>query len=539
MKTFHIHAALILTAIVLLTTACFEDGIELKDPQKYDRALNLAGPIGDINLSTRALLDQLGSDSYLLVDDEGLLHVQIDTSITASWEDIISINNMTTSRTYDIDPNKKAPVGPFYDTIVVNIFSMGEDNQRFDRMLVETGQMGIAVTLPNNFEGSYTITIPEITNAAGDPVVLPTRNFNDATPIEPIDIANDSILFKNIDGKSFITIVTEVDVTNVSGSPASTEMQVDVTIQNFKPAYVEGYFGKMNVLEQTREQRFDFFSTFNFADMVQFQEISLELNIDNYFGIPLILNIDSLVFENTENGTLEHINIDGNSIDVDRAISPDQPSSNQLLINNSNSNLIDGINLGPDRVFMAFVGQTNPNGETAQPNFINTTTQVSAEVLIDIPFWFKTSLYERTDILSFDVAGLFEDSTQVDMVENIDLYLNFENGFPFNIQAQFIMANDKGVEIDSLFNQDGGVFIWESGQLDAQGKVIAPTNTAINISIDNALVKKLYNNQSTQIYIRSRISTGDKDNPEFVRLYDYYSIKGNLTFEVKSSDLSY
>ncbi len=539
MKKFSLHKTLILLSFLWLASGCFEDGVELTDPHKYDRALNLDGPVGDISLSTSTLLEQLGSDAFLLVDDEGLLHVQVDTSITASWEDVISINDLTTTRTYDINPNKKAPVGPFYDTIVVNIFSLGEDNQRFDRMLVESGQLGLAVNLPNNFEGSYTITIPEITNISGDPVVLPTRNFNDASPIEPIDIANDSILFKNADGKSFITIVTEVDVTNVSGSPANTEMTVDVTITGFKPAYIEGYFGKMNVLEQTREQRFDFFRDFNFAEMVQFQEISLELNIDNYFGIPLALNIDSMVFENTESGQLEHITIDGNSIEVDRAISPDQPSSNQLLINNTNSNLIDGINLGPDRVYMAFVGQTNPNGETADPNFISTTTQVSADILIDVPFWFKTSLYERTDTLSFDVAGLFEDSTQVDMVESIGLYLSFENGFPFNIQAQFIMVNDNGYVIDSLFNQDGGIFIWESGQLDAQGKVTAPTKTDITISIDNALAKKLYKYESSRILIRSRLSTGDKDNPDFVRLYDYYSIKGSLKFEVKSSDLSY
>jgi hypothetical protein len=539
MKKLKTHNSLFLAGILLLATSCFEDGVELTDPHKYDRPLNLAGPIGNINLSTQSLLEQLGSDSYLIVDDEGLLHVQIDTSITATWEDVISINDLTTSRTYDINPNKKAPVGPFYDTIVVNIFSQGEDNQRFDRMLVESGQLGIAVNLPNNFEGSYTITIPEIQNLAGEPVVLPTRDFNDASPIQPIDIANDSVLFKNADGKSFITIVTEVDVTNVSGSPASTEMQVDVTIQNFKPAFVEGYFGKMNVLEQTREQRFDFFKDFNFADMVQFQEISLELNIENYFGIPLALLIDSMVFENTQSGQLENITIDGNSLEVDRAIAPDQPSSNLLLVNNTNSNLIDGINLGPDRVYMAFLGQTNPNGETAEPNFINTTTQVSANVLIDLPFWFKTSLYERTDTLSFDVAGLFEDSTQVDMVESIDLYLSFENGFPFNIQAQFIMTNDNGYEIDSLFNQDGGEFIWESGQLDAMGIVTSPTKTDINISIDNALTKKLYKNNSTRILIRSRITTGDKNNPEFVRLYDYYSIKGSLKSEIKSKELSY
>lgn len=539
MKKFSIHKTLILLSTLWLVSGCFEDGVELTDPHKYDRPLNLAGPVGDINISTSTLLEQLDSTSFFFVDSEGLLHFQIDTSITASWDDVISINDLTTSRTYDINPNKKAPVGPFYDTIVVNVLSLGEDNQRFDRMLIESGQLGVAVTLPDNFEGSYTITIPEITNPAGDSLALPTRDFNDASPINPIDLANDSLVFKNAGGKSFITIVTYVDVTNVSGSPANTEMTVDVSIQNFKPAFIEGYFGKKNMLERTSEQRFDFFSNFNLAGMVLFQEISMELNIDNYFGIPLALNIDSMFFENTESGQIEHITIDGNSLEVDRAIAPDQPSTSQLLINNSNSNLIDGINLGPDRVYMKFIGQTNPNGETAEPNFINSTTLVSAEVLIDIPFWFKTSMYERTDTLSFDVAGKFEDSTQVDMVETIDLYLNFENGFPFNIQAQFIMINDNGYVIDSLFNQDGGEFIWESGQLDALGKVIAPTNTAINISIDNALAKKLYKYNSSQILIRSRISTGDKDIPEFVRLYDYYTIKGNLKFEIKSSDLSY
>jgi hypothetical protein len=515
-----------------------EDDLYLKDPQKFTRPINVAAPVGNLNISAKYLLEQIDSTSLFVVDDEGLIHFQMDTAFSAAWDDLIVFNNLTTKNTYDINPTTKTPVGPFVDTMIVNQISIGEDNPRFDSLTIDNALLSVSVTLPENFEGSFVITMPEVFLANGQPVSF-TSNFSDASAIEPAVIDGGKILFQNLDEKSFFTIITEVDVTNVTGSPANTEMQVEIEMITLKPSEVFGYFGKTNVFEQKQEQEFDFFTAFDFTELVQFKDITIDITIDNYFGIPLGLYIDSMVFENTEKGTMEQIAIDGNSIEVDPAIygNPVEPSFNNILINSDNSNLIDGINLGPNHFYVEIRGTVNPNGETTQ-NFINTNTLIEGDVLIDIPFWFKTSLYQRTDSMGFDFAGLFSDSTQVDMVEEVNLEFIFVNGFPFNIQAQIYMANDYGQIIDSLFDVNEGVYFWESALVDSEDKVTEPTSTTVNIQLLNEKAKKLYDGNATQILIKSSVSTGDKENPDFVKLYEDYSIEAQLKFEVKSGELN-
>lgn len=522
-----------------LLASCMEDDLYLKDPQKFTRPLNLAAPLGNLNIAVKDLLERIDSTSFFVVDDEGLIHLQIDTAFSAAWDDLIVFNNLSSAYAHDINPAKKVPVGPFTDTMVVNIFKTGEDNQRFDSLNIESALLSVTVSLPAGFEGSYVITLPEVLLANGQPVSF-TRQFSETGTMEPAVLDGGKILFQNLEGKSFFTIQTQVDVTGVTGSPANTEMQVSVEMITLKPSEVFGYFGKTNVFEQKQEQEFSFFSAFDFTELVQFKDITIDISIDNYFGIPLGLFIDSMVFENTDKGTQEQININDNAILVDPALygNPVLPSSNSIFIDGDNSNLIDGINLGPNRFYVEIRGTVNPNGEETQ-NFINTNTLIEGDVLVDIPFWFKTSLYQRTDTMGFDFPGLFSDSTQVDMVEEVNLDFVFENGFPFNIQAQIYMANPENEIVDSLFDVNQGVYFWESALVDANGKVTEPTTTRVNIQLLNEKAKKLYNGNATKLLIKSAVSTGDKENPDFVKLYEDYTLDAHLEFEVKSGELSF
>lgn len=517
---------------------CMDDAVEIKD-LKYDRPLNVAGPLGGVNLSVKTLLEKLDSLSYIYADNEGLLHVQVEDSFNVAYDDVIEFNELNTTYTYDINPNVKTVLGPFVDTLVVNVLSIGEDNQRFDSLTIETADILFDITLPPQYEGNYTITLPEVKKADGTTVSL-SRDFSNTSAIDPIDLAGGRIGFQNLNGKSFITIITDVEVTNTNGNITNTDMNVVLELQSMTPYEVFGYFGKINAIEQKQEQEFNFFETFDLSEVAQFKDITLELSIDNYFGLPMGLYIDSLAFENTKTGSVENIVIDDNSIEITPATYGDPiiPSNNIITINSTNSNLIDGINLGPNHFYVEVNGLINPNGETVQ-NFVNTQAKVEGRIRVDLPLWFKTSLYQRTDTIPFDLVGLFSDSTQVDMVEALNMEMNFTNGFPFNIQAQIYMTDTNYVKIDSLFNEAGGAFVWESATVDADGIVTTPTETQVNIQVLKEKVKKFYDNKAKNILIQSSVSTGDKENPQFVKLYEDYSIQGSINFEIKSGEINY
>ncbi len=522
-------------AIILLTgtiVSCIKEDVVLKDPQKYTRPLNFAGPVANVHFGAKDLLEKIDSTSFFQIDDEGLIHFRYDTAFSAEWTDLIKFDDLSLSVNYDIKPAKAAAPIFFTDTIVANL----DPNQRFDSLTIEEAQLSLSIVVPTGFTGTWDVEFPEILTATGQTAKFSGNlNVNDSSSI-PLD--GGKMIFLNEAGKSFFTIVTTVNVTNMNGNPANTDLGVTVTMGNLLPKIVFGYFGEIDVFNQKQELQIDFFQTMNITDAIEFREIAMEVSIDNYFGIPLGLYFDSLLFTNElTNETVDvEFNNGANSIEIAPATyaEPVVPSSNSLLINSENSNLIEGINIGPTKIYAEVTGKVNPNGNEGQ-NFVNTDTKIEGSISIDIPFWFKSSLYERTDIIAFNFTEMLDSST-IDYLDSLNLFFVFTNGFPFNIEAQAYFVNDAAEKVDSLFPVDGGQLIWKSGVLDNNGKVTSPGITNVTIHITHDQAKNMYDNKVTFIHLESKVSTGGTD---FVKLLDSYAVDIELSGELVSGEIKY
>lgn len=534
MKRANLLHILFGTLLFVSVQGCIKDEILIKDPGKFTRPINIGAPIGQIDISAKDLLEKIDSTSFFEIDDDGLIHFRLDTSFTAEWTDLISFEDMSLIQQYDINPTTKI-VKSFVDTIVVNF----DRTQRFDSLFLKTADLHLSITTPNGLTGSYMVSFPEIFDSNGDSVVLNAALGANAN--ETFDLANGKMVLGNKNGKSYFLIRTTVDVNEVANLPGNTNLELQMNMQNFVPEVVFGYFGKVEAIHTEQDLEFNFFDAFDFSEMVEFKDIAMDITINNYFGVPLGLYIDTLVFENTTKNTTLPVTINGDSIIIDASPQyqvPITPSVNNLVINSENSNLIDGINLGPNRIYYEVTGYVNPQGEPETPNFINTSTKIEADASVDIPFWFKTSLYERTDPIKLDFVDLIGDSSRLDYLEEIDLYLTFENGFPFNISAQIYMADENDTYIDSVFEVTPLPLFWKSGTIDENGLVTSPSTTLVDIQILQEKAHKLYQQKATKLIIKSRVSTGNAASPEFVKLLDEYSLHAKLSLEVISGDIN-
>lgn len=526
-------------ASVLLTVVlagCTKEDVVLKDPQNYNRPLNLAAPLANIHFGAKDLLERIDTSAFILIDDEGLLHFRYDTTFTSAWDDLIKFDDLSYSKNYDISPlaNVTMPL-TFIDTVVAN-----EDvTQRFDSLTIEKAMMSLSLVSPSGLTGSYEITIPEILKANGLPVVF--KGTLGGVIADDEDISNGRIIFSNVPGKSYFKLIIKVNVDTPQVPPVHTNLGITVAIVDLLPKSLFGYFGQIEVFNKQQDISIDFFKKMNISEMIQLKEIRMDISIDNYFGVPLKLFLDSLLFTNETSGQAVdvYINNGNNSVLVDAATyaEPIVPSTNVLSINSGNSNLIDGINIGPTHIYMKASGKSNPNGETAE-NFIETSTNIKGNISIDIPFWFKTNLYARTDTMEFDFSSMI-DSTQIDYLEELNLYFKFNNGFPFNIEAQAYFVDENYNKVDSIFPVEGGQLIWKSGIIDANGIVTAPSKTDVNISINHEKAKKLYDREVKFILVKSQLSTGLLGSPEFVKLLNTYAIDVGLSIEVKSGSIKY
>jgi hypothetical protein len=531
-----IYKTVVAVLIAVALSRCTKEDVVLKNPQNYNRPLNLAAPLVNIHVGAKDLLEKIDSSAYFKIDEQGLLHFRYDTTFLATWEDLIKLGDLSDTKNYDISPlNNVVMPYTFIDTIVAN-----EDaTQRFDSLTIAKAIMRLSLVSPSSLTGAYEITIPEVLKSNGLPVVF--KGALGGVIADDEDISNGRIIFSHVPGKSYYTLVIKVNVDKPKVLPANTNLGITLSIIDLLPKTMFGYFGQIDVFNKQQDISIDFFKKMNISEMIQLKEIRMDISIDNYFGVPLKLFLDSLLFTNKTTGQAVnvYINNGNNSVLVDAATyaEPIVPSTNKLSINSENSNLVDGINNSPTNIYIETTGKSNPNGETVE-NFVETSTKIKGSISIDIPFWFKTDSYARTDTMDFDFVSMI-DSTQIDYLEEVNLYFKFNNGFPFNIDAQAYFVDEFYNKVDSIFPVDGGKLIWKSGIIDANGIVTSPSKTDVPISINNEKAKKLYDQKVKFILVKSQVSTGLLGSPEFVKLMETYAIDVGLSFEVKSGSIKY
>lgn len=537
MKNKKIISIIFSLGILFILTGCLKDEIVLNDPQNFNRPLNLAAPIFNGHFSSQDLLDKIGDNEYLSVDSDGLLYIQVDTSTTTSYDEVVQFEDTLKLilPSYDLTTLKSTKAAFNYsDTIPVALI----EDQRFDYLTIKYAMMEVTVNSPAEFTGSVKVSFPEITV---DGNVLEFNNSLGGEYTDSENLTGGTLkFFQNSSNQSSFSIVVSGDVGTPTGAPSSTSLEVTIKMIDLEPEVVFGYFGSMDLIDQELEMDFDFFGDFDFTDMIQFEEIKMKLKTESEFGIPITVSIDSLVFINSQTGETADM---GETVIVLNAADYGPPLS--AAIDSTVIDLAAAINIAPDKVYYKVKGLINAdgeivNGDTVQ-NFLINDGLSSLTTFIDlyVPLWFKIDNYNRTDTISFDIREIVDSST-IDYLESIDLYFEFYNGFPFGINAQAYMVDEQGNLVDSLFS--GDTQIWESPVIDANGIAGDSVLTDVQINLTHEKVKKLYDNSVVLIFIDSKVNSGSTQGstePSFVKLLDSYAIDMSLSIELKSGEINY
>ncbi len=526
----------IITGLVFALSSCVKDEVVIE--AGFNRPLNIAAPVFHAHFSAQDVIDRIGKNDYIFVDGDGLIVAQIaDTSFDVTYDEIIRINDINYLVTHPLSTGKSVnAVQEFRDTIGADL----KEDQRLDSTRLQSGMLEVTVTPPGGFTGTWDLLFPDITLPGGDKLTV--SGTLDAPSTTQTDIAGADIRFFQVaGGGSSFEMISTVNG-SVSGTPAETGFTVTLKLTDAVPEYLFGYLGTDTIMKQEDNVDIVFFDNNEYLDIIEFKDIKMFMVSENSFGAPVAISLDTVLFRNTDTGEEQYLQIpDDNTITQSAAVfDPGTgtaiPSKDSLLLNKDNSNLVDIVNITPDKLHYSIAEVVNYDGDTGESNFLinDGTASLKGRIKIQVPLWFKTDKYERTDTVDFDVRDIVDDSTSIDYLEELNLYFDFENGFPFSIFTQGYMTDDNLQVIDSLFS--GEQQIWKSPPIDAEGVTQGSEPTEVNIRLDHDKVKKLYDNRVTKILLRSRMNTGDAANPEFVKLYARYTIDIKMSFDLKSSD---
>ncbi len=528
-----------LAGIILLSlTQCQRDDVTISGVSGM-RAYNIQAPVFRANLNGIDIVSRIEARNYLFYDESGLIKLQLDTTFAIYNSTIVEFPEIKLDAFYDLANPKKSTRATlvFNDSLVIS--PMAE--QQFDSILVQNGTMQFSFETPSGIDGAFVVEFPGVRRSNGE--VLSFSGQLGQPVSQQHDMAGAMMyMVQKADGFSALEVVTTVTTLDQTTIPNGTQLHLQTELQNFEPQVMWGYFGQMPVLAVNNSVDLPIFSQISPANKLEFKGADLQFTIHNYLGIPLNLSVDTLSFvrKSYQNEVLlTYDNQTNMRVDAAEYANPVSPANNVYLVDSTNSNINEVVNIYPDHLYMKGDVTINPDGPV-QKNFIvnNLDTAASVNAKFTIPFWFKTSQYSRIDTVAFSIESLFGDSTNLDYLDFIAFYFDFENGLPFNITAQVYLVNDDGLYVDSLFNcqnnppltcdEHGGYIIWKSGTPEE------PYVARVDAIIDQELAKKMFRYKTTQLYIHTWVSTGNIDNPDFVQIKVANYLKTRFAFEMKS-----
>lgn len=542
---------LIIIPFILSTifSSCFKDDVVLtKESFEYTRPLNAALPVFRSTFNAKELLDLIQdtsvSDALIETNDDGLLYINYSMPFDYEWDDVINIDKVSYYNEFLIPVAKSTNAFYVYDSITLNVAA----NQRFDTMVFKTFKLNLEIPAVSGVNANYTVTFTSITKEINGIVDTVKFNGNTSTTLsENQNLAGYTARFVHNASRTESSLEYRIDMETPTptGDVPDNNLKVSIELQDISPDYLSGFFGTVYPLNQEFEFDFKFFEAFDISELVSFKGIELLLELENYFGVPVDVQLNDMYMVKSSSGeVLEVTFLNDNTISLDGADFqvPIVPKQEEFKIDDSNSNIDEAISFFPDQVKFEAVVKTNPEGEQSI-NFISQNNKFEGSMGIFFPFWFKTNLYNRIDTIPIGnlMESLkFEDDEldPVDYIDSINFEITFTNAFPFNLDLQIYPVTENGSVIDSLWTEPETLL--KGAVVDANGKVdttqLEPYDFNIRLAQEDI---RFYRDSDVKAFlVNVFVSTknASSEEPVFVQLHDFNYIKMKFKVDIKSDN---
>tara|TARA_B100000963_G_scaffold55368_1_gene43467 strand:- start:2249 stop:4264 length:2016 start_codon:yes stop_codon:yes gene_type:complete len=455
--------------------------------------------------------------------DENIFAILINMDIDASnglvlidYSDAI----ITTINISDIGITEATAIFPeqqLTEKLKEHSFDLGE--AQITEIGIKEGTVNINVlsTLPN---GKMVYNIPSLTKngipfTSGD-MIVPEATDNELTTFSfdfkgyVLDLTGqegrfggDTVNTIYTEAYTFIDYTGTIEEINQSDSFYSF-IEFDLTTE-----YAKGYIGKDTINFGPEIINMDIFNVIESGD-IDLKEASMNININNYIGADAIMRINNLsaINDDTEISAM----IDGNTYDIQRA---SLTSYNSIIPTNTQIN-IDAdeiIEILPNKINTSATFYVNPNGSSAQQDFIYPSQSINGQINLEIPLNLIAN-----DLAIVDTTNMTLPNEEEYEIEKIFLTIN--NGFPFDADIKLILLDENNLIIDTLLQN---TFI-VSAITDNNNIVIKNSSSTIEMDYTNfESVKKIvtYSNFSTV------------SNYEHIKLYSNYNLDVTLSAKIK------
>jgi hypothetical protein len=409
--------------------------------------------------------------------------------------------------------------------------TLANSTPKLDSIYIKTGTIRIPINTNFNKSATFTIQAPNIINKTTRlKIVIPTLNITQIAPnsFVTVDLSNCILILKKVSGVPN-TIHFDVNMT-MQGSAISSlstyTLNMPLGITNLQFASMYGDLGQFNSnLSQTID--ISLFKT-NLGGGFQFAPgaISLNVNIDNSFGIPV--RITATTFNAHSDSNTPHdqpINLftppAPNVIDVGAPTIFGQTKTTTVA--STNANLGDAFNNSPNKISLVANALTNPLGPGTL-NFITDKSVINVNMDLMLKFFASINNFTFQDTLSFDLNN-------IDQLESLALRISTTNGFPLGAKLQAYFTDQNYNVLDAMFTEPLSEILKPASLSGAPDyKTTTPTTFQFpDIVYDQTRIAKIV--KAKKIILKVILNT---TNNGLVKIYDSYYFDSKIAIRAKA-----
>ena len=228
----------------------------------------------------------------------------------------------------------------------------------------------------------------------------------------------------------------------------------------------------------------------NVSGDLSLEDAKMNLNFYNSFGIETLLDIKEIKGQNTRNGkSLKLISSELlNPILLKKAVNnpPLVAYEYDLMLDKSNSNLKQFLELMPNKLMPEIEAVVRPNGTINQNDFAFDMSELLVNIRFEMPL--KFGLDNLTVAVNESVT--FFSDEKVDNIKGGQLILKLINDFPISGRIKMVFKDKMGEQLFELFSGDN--YEMTAAEVDPQtNKTKSPTESELIATISRDQAKQL------------------------------------------------
>jgi hypothetical protein len=409
--------------------------------------------------------------------------------------------------------------------------TLANSTQKLDSIYVKTGTIRIPINTNFNKPATITILAPNIINKTNRlKIVIPPINITQIAPnsFVTVDLSNCILIMKTVCGVPN-TIHFDLNMTvqgNTNSSLSNYTLNMPIGITNLQFASMYGNLGQFT---SNLSQNVDIsvFKT-NLGGGFQFAPgaISLNVNIDNSFGIPV--RFTATTFNAHSDSNTPHdvpINLFAsptpNVIDAAAPTLFGQTKTTTTV--STNPNISDAFNNSPNKISLVATALTNPL-VPGTLNFVSDKSAINMNMDIIMKFFASINNFTFQDTLNFDLNN-------IDQLESMALRISTTNGFPLGAKLQAYFTDQNYNVLDAMFTEPLSDLLKPamlSGAPDY--KTTTPTTFQFpDVVYDQTRITKIV--KAKKVILKVILNT---TNNGLVKIYDSYYFDSKIAIRAKA-----